>query len=188
METLPYSIDQLQLTIQGLETLSTVFPERSDFIAECEKLGWPLSCKDNIVMEFDPPCASPFLVDLYNSDSVAGGFIGLCLLGWDEYEGTTVESQKSRDAFDAKYIETVNVVEKFLGKPDLLISEAQPCQQSSVWCRQNAFIFVLQGADDIEGMDIRLWLEYFDGNDALPDSQVFDWLCQRHLSKVEPAD
>ena len=188
MQALSYSIEQLQLTIQGLEALATVLPKRDAFVAMCEKLGWLLCCNGTSGIEFNTPCGSPFYVDLYDKDLDAGGFIALCLLEWEEYEEVTAESQQSKASFDEKYFETVSVVETLLGKPDMTITEAQPCQRSVIWQKQNAFIFVLQGADDIEGIDIRLWLEYFDGNDDMPDSQVFDWLCQRHLSKIESVD
>lgn len=180
-----FSIEQLKLTIRGLETLAAVSPKRDAFVGACEQLGWLLGCADNLVIEFDTPCASPFLVDLCEGDFVAGGFIALHFLEWDKYEGTSVGSENSKAFFDVKYFETVSIVGTLLGKPDSTIVEAQTCQQSAVWKRQNAYIFVLQGADDIEGIDIRLWLEYFDGNDILPDSQVFDWLCRRHLSEIE---
>lgn len=185
MELLPYTNEQLKETIIGFGNLASVACKKERVIQFCNSFGWAFQSDDSIVLVFETPCKSPFLVDLYNNDSVAGGFVALCLLEWDEYEGNSIESETSKAIFDKKYFETVSIASDLLGEPKFTFTESKPFQRSSVWQKENAFILVIQGADDIEGIDIRLWLEYFDGNDDIPDSEIFDWLYHRHLSKIE---
>jgi hypothetical protein len=185
MECLEYTDTQLKETILRLEKLASIVPKQQVLIENCQSFGWSIQIADSLVIEFETHCRTLFFVDLHSNDSVSGGFIALCFLDWDEFEGTNLESEKSKGLFDKKYFETVSIVKDLLGEPYLTIKEINPHQQCSVWRKETAFIFVIQGADDIEGIDIRLWLEYFDGNDEIPNSQIFEWLCQRHLSKIE---
>lgn len=184
MEILSFTYNQLQKTILGLEKLANVTPQKHIFIEICESLNWSLLDDDSIVMRFNTPVGFTLFVDLYDSNYVAGGFVPLYFLDFDEFEGNTKKCEESKKFFDKKYLEIVSSTKSQLGNPETIIIENEPHQQCSVWRKETAFIFVLQGADDIEGLDIRLWIEYFYENEDLPDSQIFDWLCKRHLSKM----
>ncbi len=186
METLAYTGTQLRETIEAFEKLSKLRPERKIFIEYCKSLKWFIKSVDSIVLEFENPFQSTFFVDCFDVNSVAGGFIQICFLDWIEYENSSNES--SKNLFDIKYLEIVSFTERILGNADFTVIEKESCHQSSIWSFENAYILVLQGADDIEGLDIRLWLEYKDENDALPDSNIFEWLCERHLKKIEKSN
>ena len=182
MTTLPYSEKQLSETVRSLVELTKIKPERRAFIDCCLSLGWDLKVVGEDVLEFETPFQSAFLVDLFEKDSIAGGFIPLCFLDWNDYES---EDKGLRDLFDSNYAEIVLAAESIVGKPNRKIVEEKPCQKSSIWDFENAFLLILQGADDIEGIDIRVWIEFKDGTDEIPGAGVFEWLCERHVSKIE---
>lgn len=177
--------DQLQSIISNIETLAHILPGRQMLTSVCKQLGWSVRHADELILEFKTPLPSPFLVDCYAENSVSGGFITFSFLAWDEYNQHTIKSQQLKADFNAEYFETVSIAENILGKSDLVIVELQPSHQCTIWRRPEASLFLLQGADDIEGIDIRLWIEYLSEKDDIPDSQIFDWLCQRHLTKIE---
>lgn len=179
MEVSSYTNEQLKTTIQRLERLADTVPESANLVYLCESWGWRQLSVLSISIEFQTPMRNSLFFDIETDGAISGCIVPMCSLDWDEYDGTGSRAQKSRDSFNQKYFEIVSVAEEVLGKPDSTLIEDKPCLRAYIWQKQNALILILQGVEDIDAIDIRLSVKYLRENDASPDLEDFDWLCQR---------